>query len=105
MTTIAYPEETRISVGVDTHKDSHMVAVKDGRGRHLAERSIPTTAKGYEDLLLWVRSMGKIEAFGVEGTGSYGKGLTLFLRTQGEVVIEVNRADQRRGVRTASQIQ
>jgi hypothetical protein len=33
--------------------------------------------------------MGEVEAYGVEGTGSYGKALTRFLRAHGEVVIEV----------------
>jgi transposase len=36
-----------------------------------------------------------VQSFGVEGTGSYGAGLTSFLRRFGHRVIEVNRGDRR----------
>jgi transposase len=42
----------------------------------------------------WARSLGEIDAFGVEGTGSYGAGLARFLREQKYRVIEVNRPDR-----------
>lgn len=42
-------------------------------------------------LLGWAKALGQIVVFGVEGTGSYGSGLTRFLRHQGLKVIEVSR--------------
>jgi transposase len=36
-----------------------------------------------------------VEGFGIEGTGSYGAGLTAFLRRRGHRVVEVNRGDRR----------
>lgn len=94
-TTIAQAEpELRVTAGVDTHKDFHVGAVKDQLGRTLAHIQVPSTGEGYEKLLNWARSFGEIEAWGVEGTGSYGAGLTRSLRARGQVVIEVNRPDR-----------
>lgn len=64
------PEE--VVVGVDTHKDTHVVAVLTAMGGLLATRSFPATAEGYAALLTWVRSFGLVRRAGVEGTGSYG---------------------------------
>ena len=38
---------------------------------------------------------GAIEAFGIEGTGGYGVGLSRTVRRAGHRVVEVNRADRR----------
>jgi transposase len=88
---MAHVDPTRVTVGVDTHKDLHVARAKDQLGRLLGENTIPTTPAGYRALLDWARTHGDVEAFGVEGTGSYGAGLTRFLLSQGQVVIEVNR--------------
>lgn len=50
---------------------------------------------GYEHLLEWAGTQGKIVAFGIEGTGSYGAGLTSAVRRRGHKVIEVARMDRR----------
>jgi transposase len=84
-------ERTRVTVGVDTHKDLHVARAKDQLGRLLGENTIPTTPAGYRDLLDWARAYGDVEGFGVEGTGSYGAGLSRFLLSHDQVVIEVNR--------------
>jgi transposase len=84
----------RIIVGVDTHKDQHVAVVVDKLGVRIGQRSLPTTNTGYLGLEHWASSLGEIDAFGVEGTGSYGAGLSRFLRTQGHKVIEVNRPDR-----------
>ena len=39
--------------------------------------------------------LGRVSAFGVEGTGSYGAGLASFLRRSGHRIVEVNRGDRR----------
>jgi transposase len=69
-------------------------AAKDALGRRLATTRIPTTPTGYQDLLAWAHGLGEVDAFGVEGTSSYGAGLARFLRGHGQRVVEVNRPDR-----------
>jgi transposase len=92
--TIAQPERPRVTVGVDTHLDVHVVHAKDALGRRLATVSAPTTPAGYRDLLAWARGLGEVDAWGVEGTGCYGAALARFLVAHGQVVLEVNRPDR-----------
>jgi len=83
-----------IIVGVDTHKDEHVAVAVDKLGVRIGQRNLPTTNTGYVGLERWASGLGEIDAFGVEGTGSYGAGLARFLRDQGHKVIEVNRPDR-----------
>lgn len=84
-----------VIVGVDTHKDEHVAVLLDGLGGRLAELFIPATLTGFAQLLAFclerVGPNGKLFAFGVEGTGSYGVGLARFLRRNGHEVHEVHR--------------
>jgi transposase len=85
---------TRIVVaGVDTHADTHHGAVIDARGRLLDSAEFPATGAGYRQLLTWMRGLGQLSRVGVEGTGSYGAGLTRYLSAEGIPVIEVNRTN------------
>jgi transposase len=93
-TTMAHLAPPRVTIGVDTHLEVHVAHAKDQLGRRLAAVSIPTTPAGYRRLLAWAGGLGEVEAFGVEGTGSYGAGLARFLRDHGQVVVEVNRPDR-----------
>jgi transposase len=86
--------KTGVVIGVDTHKQFHVARARDALGRPLAETQIAASQRGYEALLEWARSFGEVDAFGVEGTGSYGAGLARYLRGQGEVVIEVIRPNR-----------
>src|ERR1035437_8571861 len=83
-----------VTVGVDTHKDAHVARAKDQLGRRLGEKIVPTTPNGYRALLGWAKSHGEVATFGVEGTGSYGAGLARYLRSEGQVVIEVIRPNR-----------
>jgi transposase len=94
ITTIAHARPTRVTIGVDTHGDVHVAHAKDQLGCRLETVSIPTTPTGYQDLLAWARGLGQVQAWGVEGTGSYGAGLARYLRKAGQVVLEVNRPDR-----------
>jgi transposase len=87
---------TRIVIaGVDTHADTHHAAVIDSHGRLLDTAAFPATAQGYRQLLTWMRRLGRVTRVGIEGTGSYGAGLTRYLTAAGVTVIEVNRPDRR----------
>ena len=83
-----------IVIGVDTHKSTHVAVAINMQGARLAALSIPATAKGYQELESWSRALGKIEAFGIEGTGSYGAGLSRALLFLGHKVIEVTRPNR-----------
>ncbi len=84
----------RVTVGVDTHKDFHVAQAKDQLGRRLDGRVIPTTPAGYRELFAWARGLGEVEAFGLEGTGSYGAALARYLRREEQVVLEVIRPNR-----------
>ena len=60
----------------------------------MADSEFPTSPAGYDDALLWARSFGAIAIAGVEGTSSYGAGLTRVLQAAGVEVAEVSRADR-----------
>jgi transposase len=83
-----------VIIGVDTHKDVHAAAAISGAGVHLATITVPASGKGYGALEAWAKSMGAVQAFGIEGTGSYGAGLSRFLRERGHTVVEVNRPNR-----------
>jgi transposase len=90
------PKRTRVVIGgVDTHGRTHHAAVIDQQGRLLGDREFPATSSGYRQLLGWLRRHGQLRAVGVEGTGSYGAGLTRVLLDQGVTVVEVDRPDRR----------
>ncbi|MFX1760692.1 IS110 family transposase [Rhodococcus pyridinivorans] len=92
-----------VIVGVDTHKNTHVAVALDGFGGRLAELTVSATATGFEQMLEFCLALvgptGQLIGFGIEGTGSYGVGLTRFLRRRGHQVHEIARparAAQRR---------
>jgi transposase len=94
ITTMAHPTPPRVTVGVDTHKDTHVAAARDQLGRRLGTTQVPASSAGYAQLLAWAHALGEVAAWGVEGTGSYGAGLARFLAGHGQRVVEVNRPDR-----------
>ncbi|MBA3303028.1 MAG: IS110 family transposase [Acidimicrobiia bacterium] len=86
----------RITAGVDTHLDVHVAAALDERGGLLGVDSFDTTPEGYRLLLGWLRGFGEVELAGVEGTGSYGAGLTRYLQSERVRVVEVDRPNRQR---------
>ena len=69
--------ETRaITGGVDTHADVHVAAALDPVGGLLGVQEFPASPAGYAQLLGWLRGFGTVCLVGIEGTGSYGAGLT-----------------------------
>lgn len=80
-----------ITVGIGTHQAMHADVAINMQGTRLGELSIPTNPKAYQDLEHWALSFGKVLAFGIAGTGSYGAGLSRVLQAWGHKVIEVTR--------------
>lgn len=87
-------DRARITGGVDTHKDTHTAAALDATGRLLGAETFAATASGYVQLLTWLRGFGDVDRVGVEGTGSYGSGLSAHFRSEGVTVVEVNRPNR-----------
>jgi transposase len=83
-----------VTGGVDTHLDVHVAAALDPLGAVLGAAPFPTTPAGYQALLSWLEGFGEVTKVGVEGTGSYGAGLSKFLAAAGIAVIEVNRPNR-----------
>lgn len=87
-------EHVDFIVGVDTHKNSHTLGLTDNTGREIADTTIPTDAFGYKRMLTWARQLTadtERRCWAIEGTGSFGAGLTTYLLEQGEWVIEIDR--------------
>lgn len=85
--------------GIDSHKDTIHVAVITGLGVDVVDREFTTTQAGYHEAIDWLRTQDCLDVVGVEGTSSYGLGVTTALREAGARVIEVNRtrvAERRR---------
>lgn len=77
--------------GIDSHKDTIHVAVITSAGIEVADQEFPTTTLGYRQTVAWLAAHGPVTAVGVEGTSSYGVGITATLRRNGITVVEVNR--------------
>ena len=83
-----------ITGGVDTHLDKHVAAALDPLDRLVGTESFNADAGGYKALLAWLEQFGRVTKVGVEGTGSYGVGLSRFLQRKGVEVVEVNRPNR-----------
>jgi transposase len=60
----------------------------------LGHEQFPTTDRGYQAPLAWMREHGQVAAIGFEGFGSFGAALTRTLSRAGERVVEVKRPDR-----------
>ncbi|WP_414472129.1 IS110 family transposase [Microvirga sp. M2] len=87
-------DPAEIIIGVDTHKEAHTAVAINGLGARLGAITLLASRRGYQELETWARSFGSVRAFGIEGTGSYGAGLTRFLQERGHSIIEVNRPNR-----------
>lgn len=93
MTTMTHPLEPVIG-GIDTHGQTHTVAALTIAGGLLGTAQFPATTAGYLAVIAWLAEQGAVEKVGVEGTSSYGAGITRALRSAEIEVIEVNRPDR-----------
>ncbi len=87
-------EVLEVTGGVDTHADTHTAAALDQVGGLLGTATFPATPAGYQDLAGWLAGFGPLGRVGVEGTGSYGAGLSRWLAAAEITVLEVNRPDR-----------
>ena len=86
--------DSMVAIGVDTHRDSHVAVALDGLGGDLGSLVVGADSSGYARLWQWASELGS-PLFAVEGTGSYGAGLTAFLVAAGGEVFECERPRRR----------
>ncbi len=94
-------DELDYVLGVDTHRDEHVMAVVTApAGAVVAGAAAPANAHGYRELLRVAEqhAPGR-RAWAIEGTGSYGAGLSRYLHARGESVLEVSRVPRERRLR------
>lgn len=87
-------EPSKVIAGIDTHADTHHVAVINEHGKPLADKEFLAVGSGYRKIIDFITSYGTVIAIGVEGTGSYGAELARTLRGKGLTVLEVNRPNR-----------
>jgi transposase len=89
-------------VGADTHRDTHTLEITTSTGATLATTTVTNTAEGTAQALAWIaeHAPGQRVVAAVEGSRSYGVGLSRALSTAGLPVIEIeqpHRRERRRG--------
>lgn len=85
-------DQVDLVIGVDTHKHTHTAAlVLAATGGVVANVTVPAEPSGYQELAVLADRHGASRAWAIEGTGSFGSGLTRFLEDRGEWVIELDR--------------
>ena len=85
-------------IGVDPDRDWITVALIEARtSGAVATDRFPATSGGYRDAVEWAdaHSEASERAWVIEGTASYGRGLTMTLQHRGEWVIEFDRAERK----------
>lgn len=83
------PSLAQAIVGVDTHKDAHVAVAINELGQLLGQRTVRSTEHGYGALHGWAVGLAEHVRFGIEGTGSYGAGLSRHLEAKGCEVVEI----------------
>ena len=77
-------------VGVDTHRDTHQVEIAHPTGAVIATYQVSNDTSGYAELLAWIgeHAPGPRLVVSIEGTRSYGIGLSRAVTAAGLTVIE-----------------
>ena len=83
-----------VTGGAVTHAGVHVAAALDPVGGLLGVQEFPATPAGYARLLDWLGGFGTVCLVGIEGTGSYGAGLSRYVTGAGVRVVEVDRSDR-----------
>jgi transposase len=81
-------------IGVDPDRDWITVAVLDARTSGVMSTDrFPANQDGYRDAVVWADeiTVATDRAWVIEGTASYGRGLTVVLQRRGEFVVEFDR--------------
>jgi len=88
--------KNQLILGVDTHLDCHVAVLINTLGQVVSTDEFETNLNGYKKCLRWCHSFGHLMKAGVEGTGTYGAGLSRYLSSCDITVFEVNRPNRAR---------
>lgn len=89
---LSLAEQIDFVVGVDTHKHTHTAAIVTPSGGVVAQLTVAADAAGYARSVAFARERAPgRRLWAIEGTGSFGAGLTTALLEQGERVAEIDR--------------
>jgi transposase len=86
-------DQVDVVIGVDTHKHTHTAAAVSSTGVVIEHVTVSADPKGYRQLLSFGRRLGA-SIWAIEGTGSFGAGLTTALLAADERVVEVDRPER-----------
>lgn len=75
--------------GIDTHKDTLHVGIISPIGVPITDHEFACTRDGYQAAVIFLTDHGPVGKVGVEGTSSYGTGITRCLQAAGYPVVEV----------------
>lgn len=84
-------ERGTVAAGIDTHKDTHALCVIDLVGRVVATGAYAADGEGYDRIAAAIGDPRDCVVVGVEGTGSYGAGISRRLAELGYDVVEAVR--------------
>jgi transposase len=85
-------DELDFVIGVDTHRDEHVLVVVSASGAVLAQRVVRAESSGYRSALAFAeRFAAGRRVWAIEGAGSYGAGLARMMVERGEAVLEAGR--------------
>jgi transposase len=86
-------EQVDVVIGVDAHTDTHTAAVVSAAGAVLAELTVNADDAGAAVLLAWASDHGGAgrRPWVIDGARSHGVGLTRFLLTASETVLDAAR--------------
>jgi transposase len=84
-------------VGVDTHRDTHQVEIALPTGTPIATCSVSNDSSGYAELPAWIldHTPGSRLVVPIEGTRSYGLGVTRAVTAAGLPVIECEQPNRK----------
>ena len=74
-------------IGVDTHKRSHTLVLLDATGHTVDTLTIANTPAAWSTALTWACRLATPRYWGIENSGSLGKGFAQYLLEQGETAV------------------
>jgi transposase len=86
-------DQLGVVIGVDTHKHTHTAAAVSLTGAFIDHVTVPADRRGYRQLINFAERH-QAELWAIEGTGSFGAGLTTSLVQAGHKVVEVDRPER-----------
>ena len=75
-------DQVDLVIGVDTHKHTNTRPLCAATGGVLEEMTVPTDLDGHRAFFEVAAAHGEPASWAIEGTSSYGAGITRFLREQ-----------------------